>query len=303
MLLDVSIRFVNIGIEFSDLGKSINIFGFRIAYYGIIIAIGIMAGMWIAFREAKITGQNVDDYLDFAMVAIPLCIIGARLYYVIFEWDYYKDNLPEIINLRKGGLGIYGGIIMGVIVCFVFKKIRHMSFAKMADTACLGIILGQIIGRWGNFFNREAFGGYTDNLLAMQIKYDEVGGIISEDIANNIKVVDGIKYIQVHPTFLYESLWNLVLLILIMAFRRKKKFDGEVFCWYVGGYAVGRFWIESLRTDQLKVAGIPASMLVAAISIVVAATIIIWKRIQLKEEIDEQGKDTGGNRESQEIAE
>ena len=222
MLLDVSIRFVNIGLELENLGKSINIFGFEIAYYGIIIAIGILGGMWIAFREAKITGQNVDDYLDFAIVIIPSCIIGARLYYVIFEWDYYSKNLLEIINIRKGGLGIYGAVIVGVVGCYIFTRIRKMSFWKMADTACLGLLLGQLIGRWGNFFNREAFGGYTDNLLAMQIKLDEVGGVISDELLANVKIVDGIQYIQVHPTFLYESLWNIGLLTLILIFRRKK---------------------------------------------------------------------------------
>ena len=281
MLLDVSIRFVNIGFELENLGKNIDIFGFKIAYYGIIIAIGIMAGMWIAFREAKITGQNVDDYLDFAMIIIPSCIIGARLYYVIFEWDYYSKHLSEIINIRKGGLGIYGAVIVGVVGCYIFTKVRKMSFLKMADTACLGLLLGQLIGRWGNFFNREAFGGYTDNLLAMQIKFDEVGGVISDELLANVKIVDGIQYIQVHPTFLYESLWNLALLILILIFRRKKRFEGEVLCWYIGGYAIGRFWIESLRTDQLKVLGIPASMIVAAVSAIVVLIILIYKNIQI----------------------
>ncbi|MBE5927464.1 MAG: prolipoprotein diacylglyceryl transferase [Lachnospiraceae bacterium] len=281
MLLDVSIRFVNIGLELEDLGKNIDIFGFKIAYYGIIIAIAIMAGMWIAFREAKITGQNVDDYLDFAMIIIPSCIIGARLYYVIFEWDYYSKHLSEIINIRKGGLGIYGAVIVGVVGCYIFTRVKKMSFLKMADTACLGLLLGQLIGRWGNFFNREAFGGYTDNLLAMQIKFDEVGGVISDELLANVKIVDGIQYIQVHPTFLYESLWNLGLLILIMIFRRKKRFDGEVLCWYIGGYAIGRFWIESLRTDQLKVFGIPASMIVAAVSAIIVLIILIYKNVRI----------------------
>ncbi len=290
MLLAASIRFPNLGIEINNMGKSINIFGFEIAYYGIIIAIGIMAGMWIAFREAKITGQNVDDYLDFAIAAIPSCIIGARLYYVIFEWSYYKNHLSEIINLRRGGLGIYGAVIAGIIVCIIFRKIRKLSFLKMADTACIGLLLGQIIGRWGNFFNREAFGDYTDNIFAMQIKYDEVGGVISDNISKHIKVIDEIQYIQVHPTFLYESLWNFCLLILILIFRKKKRFEGEVFCWYIGGYAIGRFWIESLRTDQLKIAGLPVSMIVAAVSAILAIVLVIYKRINIREVVNnEQG--------------
>ena len=284
MLLSTSIRFVNLGIEIDNMGKEINIFGFRIAYYGIIIAIGIMAGMFMAFREAKITGQNPEDYMDFAIVAIPSCIIGARLYYVIFEWDYYSKHLVEIFNLRRGGLGIYGAVIVGVIMCAVFMKIKKMSFFLLADTACIGLLTGQIIGRWGIYFNREAYGGYTDNLFAMQIKLDEVGGVVSDELLANLKVVDGIEYIQVHPTFLYESLWNLCLLILILIFRKKKKFDGEVFCMYAGGYAVGRFFIESLRTDQLKVFGVPASMIVAVIFAVLSLAFVIYKHISMKKE-------------------
>lgn len=282
MLLSTSIRFVNIGLELNNMGKELNIFGFSIAYYGIIIAIGIMAGMLVAFREAKITGQDPEDYVDFAIAAVPACIIGARLYYVIFEWDYYSKHLSEIVNLRKGGLGIYGAVIVGVIMCVVFMKIKKKSFLLIADTACLGLITGQIIGRWGNFFNREAFGGYTNNILAMQIKLDEVGGVVSDELIQHIKIVDGVKYIQVHPTFLYESLWNLCLLILILIFKKKKKFDGEVFCWYAGGYAIGRFFIESLRTDQLKVFGIPASMIVAVVFALSSAIFVIYKRISMK---------------------
>lgn len=284
ILEEVNIRFVNIGIELGDLPKSFSLFGLKISIYGLIIAIGIAMAMALVLHEVKRTGQRADDYIDFALIAVPACILGARIYYVVFEWDYYREHLTEILNIRKGGLAIYGAVIVGVICCVIFTKIRHMSFFQMADTACLGLLVGQIIGRWGNFFNREAFGGYTDNLFAMQLKYDsKIGGGITQEMIDNMKVVDGIQYIQVHPTFLYESLWNLGLLILILFFRKKKKYDGQVLCWYIGGYALGRYWIESLRTDQLKMGGIPISMLVAAISAIAAVSFLTYKYILIKQ--------------------
>ena len=162
-----------------------------------------------------------------------------------------------------------------------------MSFPKILDTVILGVLIGQIMGRWGNFFNREAFGGYTNNLFAMQIKLDEVGGVISDSVANHIKVVNGIEYIQVHPTFLYESLWNLCLFIGIMLYRKHKKFEGELASIYMIGYGIGRFFIESLRTDQLviKGIGIAISQVVSIILIIAGITIIIRNRCKLRRDM------------------
>lgn len=256
MVAAVSVRFVKWGLEFHNLKDGFSVFGFRIAYYGVIIAIGMLLAMTLVFWEAKRTGQKVDDYYDLAIIVLIAGVIGARIYYVAFEWSTYKDDLLSVFNIRNGGLGIYGGVLAGLLSCYVFTRIRKLSYLQMVDTAVLGLIVGQIIGRWGNFVNREAFGGYTNNFFAMQIKLDEVGGVISDSVANHIKVVDGIQYIQVHPTFLYESLWNLVILILILIFRKYKKFEGQIMCWYMIGYGVGRFFIEGLRTDQLVVPGI-----------------------------------------------
>ena len=157
-----------------------------------------------------------------------------------------------------------------------------MRFPLVCDTAGLGLITGQIVGRWGNFFNRECFGGYTDNLLAMQLPVDAVrSGEITESIASHILTIDGVDYIQVHPTFLYESLWNLALLLFLIWYIRRKKFDGEVFLLYLFGYGIGRFWVESLRTDQLLIPGlgIPVSMVVgAAMAVVPAVWIIVMRR-------------------------
>jgi len=283
MLSIFSIRFVNLGITIEKLAKSFSIGGFSIAYYGVIILLGIIAGLTVAIMEAKRTGQDVELYYDFALYAIIFSIIGARIYYVIFEWKDYKNNWLQIFNLRAGGLAIYGGMIAAVITLFVFTKIKKISAAQMLDTAVLGLVLGQIIGRWGNFVNREAFGGYTDGLFAMQLKKSEVySGYITEEIASHILTIDGVEYIQVHPTFLYESIWNIGVFLFLLAFRKKKKFQGEVFCWYLIGYGTGRFWIEGLRTDQLRIGEIAVSQVLSAVLVVASGIFVIWKRRELK---------------------
>ncbi len=282
MLLAASIRFPHLGINIEKLPKSITVLGFEIAFYGIIIAIGMALAMTIIFKEVKRTGQSEDYYYDLAIFAIIFGIIGARMYYVIFEWEQYRHNLLSVFNIREGGLAIYGGLIAGTITTCVFCKIKKMSIPQVLDTIILGIIIGQILGRWGNFFNREAFGGFTDNLFAMQIRYDEVGGVISESLEKHIQIVDNAKYIQVHPTFLYESVWNLILFVVMMLMRKHKKFQGEIACIYLIGYGVGRFFIESLRTDQLTLwrTGIAVSQIVSGVIILIGVSFggyELWK--------------------------
>jgi phosphatidylglycerol:prolipoprotein diacylglycerol transferase len=279
--MGASIRFPNIGIEINELGKGINIFGIPVAFYGIIIALGMVLGFLVAEWQATRTGQNKELYLDFALYAIVLSVIGARIYYVIFSFDEYKDDLLQIFNTRGGGLAIYGGIITAFITAIVFAKVKKISFWLLADTACAGLIVGQIIGRWGNFFNREAFGGYTNNILAMQIRKSEVASSnITKDILNHIVTINGVEYIQVHPTFLYESLWNLILLAIIILYTKHKRFDGELILIYLIGYGLGRSWIEGLRTDQLLLWGsdIAVSQLLSIVVVIVAALFLIFKR-------------------------
>jgi len=281
--MDVS--FPHLGIYIKHLVNHIDIFGFRIAFYGIIIALGMLAGINLACADAKRRGQNPEVYLDFAMYAIIFSIIGARTYYVIFEWDMYKNDLLQIFNLRGGGLAIYGGVIAAVITLIVFTKVKKQSFFSMADSGVLGLILGQIIGRWGNFFNAEAFGGYTDSLFALRYKLDIVGaGMLNDDVLSHAMETDGVKYIQVHPTFLYESCWNLALLIFMLWYRKRKKFDGEVFFIYLGGYGLGRMIIEGLRTDSLLLphTNIAVSQLLAGICFVVSIICVIIGRKRVK---------------------
>lgn len=279
-----SIVFPNIGIELTNVGKSISVFGFEVAFYGLIIGTGILAGIFIAAAEAKRTGQNPEDYFDLALYAVIFSIMGARIYYVVFSWSSYKDNLLEIFNLRQGGLAIYGGVIAAIITVFTFAKFKKLSGPLLLDTAGLGLITGQAIGRWGNFFNREAFGEYTDSLLAMRLPVDMVrASDITETMRENVEYIEEMAFIQVHPTFLYESLWCLGVLILMLCYRKRKKFNGEVFLVYLAGYGLGRFWIEGLRTDQLTFGnGMAVSQILAAVLVIgcTAAIIFIRKKLQ-----------------------
>ncbi len=281
--MNTTIRFPHLGLTLNP-GKSFTVFGIEIAYYGVIIALGMLAGALVAYREAKKTGQKVDDYIDFTLYTLIAAIIGARIYYVIFEWDYYSAHPLEIFNLRAGGLAIYGGVIASALTLFIFTKVKKLKFWLMADTAVQGLIIGQIIGRWGNFFNREAFGGYTDSLFAMQLPVSEAKGI-TQELIEHLVTIDGVSYVQVHPTFLYEGTWNLLLFIGICLYKRHKKFDGEIFAIYLMGYGVGRFIIEGLRTDQLVIkalGGIAASQVLSIILIVLAVAFVIYNRVQLK---------------------
>ncbi len=248
------IAFPHLGIYLENVPKNFTVFGFTIAFYGVIIGLGVLAGLLMAVRNARITGQNPDDYWDFAIYAIIFSIIGARIYYVVFAWDRYKDDLLSIFNIRNGGLAIYGAVIGAFTTLFLYAAVKHRNPFQMGDTAVPGLILGQVIGRWGNFMNREAFGQYTDNLFAMRLPLEAVR---SSDISQSISehILPGTNYIQVHPTFLYESVWNLLIFFLLMFFYKRKKFHGEICLLYFAGYGLGRFLIEGLRTDQLLIPG------------------------------------------------
>ncbi len=283
--MDYNINFPNLHIYLEDVGKSIMIGDFAIAYYGIVIACGMIGGVLIAATIAKRSGQNPEDYYDMALYAIISAILGARMYFVIFNWDYYAQDLSRILNLREGGLGIYGGIIAAIITVYILTRRKKMDFGLVADTAGPALVFGQCLGRWGNFFNREAFGGYTDGLFAMQLPVSAVRrNEITAEQWQYAEVIDGITYIQVHPTFLYESLWNFVLMISLLIYWKHRKFNGEVFLLYLLGYGVGRFWIESLRTDQLilPIVEVPVSMVVAALMVVGSAIWIVIGRKKSK---------------------
>lgn len=296
------IIFPGLGITLRHVGRFFQVFGYRIAYYGLVIGIGMVLGYLVADRVAKKTGQNPDPYLDFTLIAIIISVICARIYYVVFNWKLFADDPWEVFNIRGGGLAIYGGVIGGILTAVIFTKIRKLPRRLFLDTAVCGLITGQIIGRWGNFFNREAFGTYTNGKFAMLVDATAVNNYCNPntpssivenayagkekamaaimEIRNNPVVRNGVTYISVHPTFLYESLWNLILLILMLLRTKHKKFDGEIFLLYLFGYGLGRFWIEGLRTDQLFLFNTPiaVSQLLSALLMVGAGAAYIWMR-------------------------
>ena len=271
------IWFVNLGIKINNLDRvAFNIFGIDVYWYGIIIACGMILGLLVTLKEAKRTGQNTDFYIDTVIISTIISILFARLYYVIFSWDYYKNHLNEIFSIRNGGIAIYGAIIGAILSAIIICKIKKQRFLKVADTFTFAFLIGQIIGRWGNFVNREAFGGYTDSLFAMRYLKEQVSNI-PQDVLDKVVNVNGIEYIQVHPTFLYESLWNIVVLIILYTFRKHKKFDGQLMAMYFIGYGLGRFWIEGMRTDSLMIGStnIPVSQVLSIILVIVFIIYII----------------------------
>lgn len=281
------IAFPHLGIYIENLPKSFSIFGFEIAFYGLIIGIGVVLGVLMAVYIAKKEKMDPDIIWDFAIYAVIFSVIGARLYYVVFSWDMYKDDLLSILNTRQGGLAIYGGVIGAFITLFVYSKVKKLSPYQIGDCGVHGLVLGQIIGRWGNFFNREAFGGFTDNVLAMRLPIDAVrSSDIAQSHLDGMLTMGDVNFIQVHPTFLYEGMWNLCLLIVMLLFHNKKKYHGQMCLIYLGGYGIGRFFVEGLRTDQLLVPGtqIAVSQMLGLIMFigVVICNFIVCKRIKAK---------------------
>ncbi len=248
------IAFPHLGIYLENVPKSVSVFGFSISLYGIIIATGMFLGILLVAHEARISGQTPEVYWEFALYAVMFSVVGARAYYVIFSWENYRNNPWEIFNIRGGGMAIYGAVIAAFITLFMYCRRKKYSARLLGDTSVPGLLLGQVIGRFGNFVNREAFGEYTDTLFAMQLPISAVReGDITELMWEHM--AEGANVILVHPTFLYESAWNLVLLCIVLFVRRKKYVVGEICLLYLGGYGAGRFLIERLRTDQLLLPG------------------------------------------------
>lgn len=224
------------------------IFGIDIMWYGILITTGIILGTYLAIKQTRKIGFDEEVLLDLLIFAIPSAILGARIYYVIFSWDYYKNNPYEILNIRGGGLAIHGAILGAVISAIIFCKIKKVNFWLVADIAAPSLILGQAIGRWGNFINQEAHGGPTD--LPWGI------------------IVDGQK---VHPTFLYESLWDFLIFLFLLWYRKRKAyFKGEIFLIYLSLYSLGRFFIEGLRTDSLMIGNFRVAQLISILIIILS---------------------------------
>lgn len=245
------------------------IFGISIKWYGVFIAAGIALGLIIAKYNCKFREINFDTFLDVVLIALPIGIIGARLYYVAFQFNDYKDNLMNIFNIRQGGLAIHGGILFALIAAYIVTKYKKVDFFKMTDVAAPSIIIAQALGRWGNFFNGEAHGG--------PVSYEFIKNFPL--FIQNGMYIDGVYY---QPTFLYESIWNLSVFILLMLLLRKSKTSGIVFFTYIGLYSIGRFFIEGLRTDSLMFGPFRIAQLVSLSGIIIWVVFLIFLKYRKK---------------------
>ena len=272
------ISFPGFGIgEFIVNKIAVKIGPFEIRWYGILIALGMVLAFLYAGYRAKQNGVILDDLLDMGLFAVVFGIVGARLYYVIMEYETYK-TFYDVIAIWNGGLAIYGGIIGGALAVFCVakykaKKGKNISFPLCTDMILPGVMIAQALGRWGNFCNGEAYGGIVPEGSPL---YFLRMGLLSE---NTIRDFGTKELSYVHPTFLYESLWNVIGFVLINVFFKKKKFDGEVSLWYVTWYGFGRMLIEGLRTDSLYVGPIRISQLIGFLCFVTGASLIVWRRI------------------------
>lgn len=236
---------------------ALSIGNFNIHWYGIIIALGFVLAILYCIKIKSYADISADNICDIAIYGAPAGIICARLYYVIFSFSEYKDNLWDIFKIWEGGIAIYGGVIGAVLAVYIYCKVKKLNVSKVFDVCIIGVVIGQIIGRWGNFVNGEAYGVQTDILWRM--------GIIENG-----------KEIFVHPTFLYESLWNTGVFVILNIILRHKKFDGQVFLSYLLFYSLGRVWIESLRTDSLYLGALRVSQVLSVILIIVSLFAIIF---------------------------
>ncbi|MCL2363598.1 MAG: prolipoprotein diacylglyceryl transferase [Defluviitaleaceae bacterium] len=273
------IWFPNLGFYFERVPQHFIMIGdFGIYWYAVLIVSGIILATLLALCWARKTGQDVQMYLDLLMVGLVFAFIGLRTYFVIFNWDSFRGQpwWRIAFDFRGGGLAIYGGIIGAALAGLFIGWRKRVSFFVLADTGAPSMLLGQVVGRFGNFFNAEAFGSYTDNLFAMRIRVDRAAHLPAELWENRI-AANGAYYIQVHPTFLYEAAFNLVWMIALIIYRPHKRFDGEIFWLYFLGYGVARFFIEGLRMDQLPFfgTGLAASQVMSVVFVIVALVMLI----------------------------
>ena len=265
------------GLKFTIDRVAFKVFGIPVYWYGIIIAAGFLLAVLLAVRNSAKFGLEPDYIIDMVLYAAPVAIVTSRLYYVIFSWDRFKGNLISILDTRQGGLAIYGAVIGAVAVAYIFAKKKKIGVLKLFDFCMPYFILAQAIGRWGNFINQEAYGTNT------RLPWGMTGDVIKRDLLNNIERLESLGIsvdpnLPVHPTFLYESLWNLGVFLFLIWFRKRKKLDGEVFSMYMALYGAGRFWIEGLRTDSLMLGNLRVSQVLAALCVIAFAIAIPMRR-------------------------
>ena len=283
--MNMSVRFPNLGLEFEYVPVSVRVFGFEITFFGILLAVGMLLGMVFVVLEAKRKKQDANLYLGMMIFGLAGGFIGARFFYVLLSWSVYKTDIMKVFDTRSGGMVFYGGLLGGVLAAAIFCRIKKAAFMEMADVAVKGLLIGQIIGRWGNFFNRESFGEYTSNVLTMQLPLSNVrAGEVTPWMRENLVTIDNVSYIQATPLFLYESIWCLLLLLLLFVWNRRKLFAGEIFMRYLAGYGFGRFFIEWIRTDKMFLPGtdIAVNQAISAGLFLLFTVVVIVKRIMAK---------------------
>ncbi|MCB6218693.1 prolipoprotein diacylglyceryl transferase [Bacillus paralicheniformis] len=242
-------------------------------WYGIIIGLGALLGLWLAVREGERRGLHKDTFVDLVLFAIPIAILCARAYYVIFQWGYYSEHPDQIIQIWNGGLAIHGGLIGAVLTGIIYAKVKGLSFWKLADIAAPSILLGQAIGRWGNFMNQEAHGEAVSRAFLENLHLP--------DFIINQMYIDG-QYYQ--PTFLYESLWSFTGIVVLLLLRKANLKRGELFLIYVIWYSMGRYYIEGLRTDSLMLtANLRIAQVISIVLILSAAALIAYRRFKGRE--------------------
>lgn len=258
-----TISFPGLGLSFNPSRVAFSIGNKPIYWYGIIIAAGFLLAVYYAMRRADQFGLTQDNIIDMLICAVPLAIVGARAYYCLFSWNLYKDDPIRVLYIWEGGLAIYGGVIGAVIGLFLYTKVKKVKTSALLDIGGLGLLIGQAIGRWGNFMNREAFGAQTDSFLRMGLT-DASGATI-----------------YVHPTFLYESVWNAIGLLILHFYSKRRKFDGQIFLMYLGWYGLGRMFIEGLRTDSLYVgaSNLRVSQLLAGVCFLAVVIFLVYDKI------------------------
>lgn len=243
----------------------------RIQWYGLIIGLGTMLALYLAIKESERRGLHKDTFMDLMLFAVPIAIISARIYYVIFKWDYYSQNPAKIIAIWEGGIAIHGALIGSVVTAVIFAKVKGLSFWKIADIAAPSIILGQAIGRWGNFMNQEAHGGPIAE-DQIQTFYNVLPDFIMDQM-----YINGVYY---HPTFLYESIWNIAGFVILLMLRKVNLRRGEMFLTYVIWYSIGRFFVEGLRTDSLMLGDLRMAQVISIALVVGAIIILVFRRVR-----------------------
>lgn len=272
-----TVAFPGLGLEFEINSVAFTLAGIEVKWYGILITIGICLALFMFYRYAKNKEGLPEDHLyNLALITVPVSIVGARVMYVVTEWDRYRGDFLKMINIREGGLAIYGAIIFGIITVYTYSRITKLSTLKLMDAAAPAVMIGQAIGRWGNFMNAEAY-GYSPGV---------------ETLPWRMEITDSLGRVTVaHPTFLYESLWNFVgILLIYLIFYKKKKFDGQILFTYLGWYGFGRMWIEMLRTDSLYLfkgwlgETIKISVFIGAVSVVasIVGMIFLYRKSKKK---------------------